>query len=63
MLNDEDEFTNHTLESRMAGRAHAYRIYLGLGYWKFVAKLLKNTAFRIDRDLVALGLLLPESEK
>lgn len=61
MLSDKDEFHDPKIESRMLSRAHMVVAHFKAGRWEIVANFLKNTAFRIDRDLVAMGVLLPES--
>lgn len=61
MLSDKDEFHDPKIESRMLSRSYMVVAHFSSGRWEFVANFLKNTAFRIDRDLVAMGLLLQES--
>jgi hypothetical protein len=57
LLSDKDEFLDRTLESRMASRAYMVVAHFRSGRWDFVSRYLKNTAWRIDRDLVAIGVL------
>lgn len=61
MINDTDEFHDPKIESRMLSRGEMVVSHFASGRWEFVSRFLINTAFRIDRDLVAMSLLLPES--
>jgi hypothetical protein len=63
MLSDKDEFHDPWIEMRMRSRGHMVVAHFSSGRWEFVSNFLKNTAFRIDRDLEAMGLLPKESLK
>lgn len=67
MLDDSDAFHDRRVESRMASRAYLINYLLGNKPGRIqltvVRNYLVNAAWRIDRDLVTMGLIPKGEEK